>query len=398
MFSNKAIIPIFIVVFVDLLGFSIILPLLPFYALQFQISPEMIGMIAAVYSVCQFAASPILGSMSDRYGRRPLLIYSQLGSMIGFLLLAVAGNVWVLVLSRVIDGLSGGNITIASAYVSDVTEQKDRASAMALIGVAFGMGFLFGPLIGGELSAAWGISAPAYAAALMAFTSMSLSIFYLKEPAVHRAQEGRKGGLQYYTEAFGYFKIKNLRTVLTIFLFFALPFSLYVSMFSLYAHIELGFTQRDVGRFLAYVGFLGIIWQGGVIRPLVKKMGELSLLRFGLAAMTIGLFGLVLAENWQQLAAVALIFSFGTGVTRVVLSSLVSQLAPPDKKGGVIGVSGSIESLTRIIGPIMGGWIIGTIHPNYIGYIGGALAALGCWLAFTLHRDFRKLEQATVVD
>jgi DHA1 family tetracycline resistance protein-like MFS transporter len=397
MFTNKALIPIFIVVFVDLLGFSIILPLLPFYALQFQISPEMIGMIAAVYSVCQFAASPILGSMSDRYGRRPLLIYSQFGSMAGFLLLAVAGNVWILVISRIVDGISGGNITIASAYVADVTEPKDRASAMALIGVAFGLGFLFGPLIGGELSAAWGIAAPAYAAAFLACSSMTLSIFYLKEPAVHRPQT-RKRGLAYYTEAFDYLRVKNLRTMLLIFLFFALPFSLYVSMFSLYAHIELDFSQREVGRFLAYVGFLGIIWQGGVIRPLVKKVGELSLLRYGLAAMALGLLGLVLAGNWQQLALVALVFSFGTGVTRVVLSSLVSQMAPPDKKGGVIGVSASIESFTRIIGPILGGWIIGTMHPNYIGYIGGAMAAIGCWLAFTVHRDSKKLDPEVIVD
>ncbi len=398
MFKNKALIPIFIVVFVDLLGFSIILPLLPFYALKFNVSPEMIGMIAAVYSVCQFGASPILGALSDRYGRRPVLIYSQFGSMVGFLLLALAGNIWIIVLSRVVDGISGGNITIASAYVADVSEPKDRASAMAMIGVAFGLGFLFGPLIGGELSAAWGISAPAYAAAFLACTSMTLSIFYLKEPVVHRTLSERKRGLGYYTEAFNYLKIKNLRTMLIIFFFFALPFSLYVSMFSLYAHLELSFNEREVGRFLAYVGLLGIIWQGGVIRPLVKKIGELSLLRYGLAAMSLGLLGLVLADNWQQLAIVALVFSFGTGVTRVVLSSLVSQMAPPDKKGGVIGVSSSIESFTRIIGPILGGWILGTIHPNYIGYIGGAMAAVGFWLAFTVHRDSKKLESEMVVD
>ncbi|HYM19489.1 MAG TPA: MFS transporter [Candidatus Kapabacteria bacterium] len=397
MFKNKALIPIFIVVLVDLLGFSIILPLLPFYALQFNVSPEAIGMIAAVYSVCQFAASPLLGALSDRYGRRPVLIYSQLGSVIGFILLALAGNVWMIVLSRFIDGISGGNITIASAYVADVTDPKDRAASMGMIGIAFGLGFLLGPFIGGELSGLWGISAPAYAAALMALTSMTLSIFYLKEPAVHRTAK-RKKGLAYYTEALAYFKIKGLRTVLTIFLFFALPFSLYVSMFSLYAHIELHFTEKEVGRFLAYVGFLGIIWQGGVIRPLVKKVGELSLLRYGLGAMAVGLLGLVLAGNWQQLALVALVFSFGTGVTRVVLSSLVSQLAPADKKGGVIGVSASIESFTRIIGPLMGGWIIGTIHPNYIGYVGGAMAAVGCWLAFTVHRDSKKLEPEMVVD
>ena len=127
MFKNKALIPIFIVVFVDLLGFSIILPLLPFYALKFNVSAEMIGMIAAVYSVCQFGASPVLGALSDRYGRRPVLIYSQFGSMLGFLLLALAGNIWIIVLSRIVDGISGGNITIASAYVADVSEPKDRA-------------------------------------------------------------------------------------------------------------------------------------------------------------------------------------------------------------------------------------------------------------------------------
>jgi DHA1 family tetracycline resistance protein-like MFS transporter len=350
-----------------------------------------------VYSVCQFIASPILGSMSDRFGRRPVLIYSQLGSVIGFVLLALAGNVWIIVLSRVIDGLSGGNITIASAYVADVTEPKDRANSMALIGIAFGLGFLFGPLIGGELAAAWGNSAPAYAAALMAMTSMSLTFFYLKEPTVHRGTD-HKRGLAQYTQALTYLKIPDLRTMLLVFFFFALPFSLYVSMFSLYAHIELNFTAREVGRFLAYVGFIGIIYQGGVIRPLVKRMGELNLLRYGLAAMGIGLLGLVLATNWQQLALVALVFSFGTGVTRVVISSLVSQLAPPDKKGGVLGVSASIESFTRILGPLLGGWIIGTMHPNYIGYIGGAMAFVGFYLAFTVHRDSKKLVPATVID
>jgi predicted MFS family arabinose efflux permease len=397
MFKNKALIPIFIVVVVDLLGFSIILPLLPFFAKQFNVSPQVIGLVAAIYSVCQFLASPILGSLSDKYGRRPVLIYSQFGSLIGFLLLALAGNIWLIVLSRIIDGLSGGNISIASAYVADVTDPKDRASAMAMLGVAFGLGFLFGPFIGGELAHSFGISAPAYAAAFLACTSMTLSIFYLKEPAVHRNAESKRGK-EYYTQAFDYLKIKNLRTMLLIFFFFALPFSLYVSMFSLYANIELQFTEREVGLFLSYVGFLGIIWQGAVIRPLVKKIGELSLLRYGLAAMGTGLFGLVLASNWQQLAAVALVFSFGTGVTRVVLSSLVSQYAPPDKKGGVIGVSASIESFTRILGPIMGGWVIGTIHPNYIGYIGGALAAVGFYLAFTVHRDSKKLDSEMIVD
>lgn len=395
MFSNKALIPIFVVVFVDLLGFSIILPLLPFYALEYKLTPDLIGLIAAVYSVFQFMASPVLGALSDKYGRRPLLIYSQLGSMVGFLVLGWASAVWMLVASRVIDGISGGNITIATAYVADVSEPKDRSSAMGIIGIAFGLGFMLGPFIGGELAALWGKSAPAFGAAALSATSMMLTIFYLKEPQVHRSSKESKKG---FATLVDYFRTKNLRTFLTIFLFFALPFALYVSMFSLYAHIELDFNERDVGRFLAYVGFLGIIWQGAVIRPLVKKMGELFSVRFGMICLSVGLLLIVLAQSWLQLALVAFIFSFGSGITRVVISSLITQAAPPDKKGSVLGVSASLESLSRIIGPILGGWIIGGLHPNYIGYVGAAMAAIGAYLAFTVKFNRHEITGEMIID
>lgn len=395
MFSNKALIPIFVVVFVDLLGFSIILPLLPFYALEYKLTPDAIGLIAAVYSVFQFIASPFLGSLSDKYGRRPLLIYSQIGSMLGFLMLGWANAVWMLIASRVIDGISGGNITIAAAYVADVTEPKDRASAMGVIGVAFGLGFMLGPFIGGELAALWGKAAPAFGAAIFSGISVLLTIFYLKEPVIHRSTKEGKKGLAMTIE---YFRTKNLRTFLLIFFFFALPFALYVSMFSLYAHLELDFTERDVGRFLAYVGFLGIIWQGAVIRPLVKKMGELFSVRLGMVCLAIGLLLIVLAENWLQLALVAFIFSFGSGITRVVISSLITQAAPPDKKGSVLGVSASLESLSRIIGPVIGGWMIAGLHPNYIGFVGAAMAAVGAYLAFTVKFDRHEVTGEMIID
>jgi DHA1 family tetracycline resistance protein-like MFS transporter len=395
MFSNKALIPIFVVVFVDLLGFSIILPLLPFYALEYQLTPDTIGLIAAVYSVFQFMASPFLGALSDKYGRRPLLIYSQIGSMLGFLLLGWASAVWMLIASRVIDGISGGNITIAAAYVADVSEPKDRASAMGVIGVAFGLGFMLGPFIGGELAALWGKAAPAFGAAIFSCISVLLTIFYLKEPVIHRSTKEGKKGLAMTIE---YFRTKNLRTFLLIFFFFALPFALYVSMFSLYAHLELDFNERDVGRFLAYVGFLGIIWQGVVIRPLVKKMGELFSVRLGMVCLAVGLLLIVLAENWLQLALVAFIFSFGSGITRVVISSLITQAAPPDKKGSVLGVSASLESLSRIIGPVIGGWMIAGLHPNYIGFVGAGMAAVGAYLAFTVSFDRHEVTGEMIID
>src|SRR5579871_953553 len=181
MFKNKALVAIAIVVFVDLLGFSIILPLLPYYASTFAASPETIGYLVASYSICQFIAAPILGSLSDRFGRRPLLIYSQLGSFAGFILLAVANSLPILFLSRIVDGISGGNLTIAQAYIADITPPQERSGAMAVIGIGFGVGFLIGPALGGFLATHYGFAAPAYCAAFFALCSTSLTTFYLKE-------------------------------------------------------------------------------------------------------------------------------------------------------------------------------------------------------------------------
>ncbi len=390
MFKNKALIPIAIVVFVDLLGFSIILPLLPYYAKTFNASPEMIGYLVASYSVCQFVAAPILGGMSDRFGRRPLLIYSQIGSMAGFILLGVANSLPTLFLSRIIDGISGGNLTIAQAYIADVTPPKERAGALAIIGIGFGLGFVVGPPIGGLLATHFGFSAPAFAGAFFALCSTSLTTFYLKEHQ-HVRDENAKRGLSYYARVIEYLGDQNLRKLLLTFLFFALPFSLYVSMFSLFAMTALQFTTQQVGLFLGFVGLLGVFWQGLVIRPLVRKIGEVKSLRMGLVSMVFGLAGLAFARTTPGLVSIAILFSFGTGVTRPTLSSLITQFAPPKRKGGALGVSASLESFSRSVAPVLGGWIIGGLHPNWIGYVGAMMAMVGVVLAFGIKRDSHEL-------
>jgi MFS transporter, DHA1 family, tetracycline resistance protein len=390
MFKNKALIPIAVVVFVDLLGFSIILPLLPYYARTFAASDETIGFLVASYSICQFFAGPILGGMSDRFGRRPLLIYSQLGSMAGFILLGVANSLPMLFLSRIVDGVSGGNLAIAQAYIADVTPPKERSGAMAIIGISFGMGFIFGPPIGGFLATHYGYSAPAYVAAFFALCSTSLTTFYLKEHQ-HIRDENAKSGLSYYVRVIEYLRDKDMRTLLMTFLFFALPFTLYVSMFSLFAMTELKFTMQDVGLFLGFVGVLGVFWQGVVIRPLVRKVGELTALRLGLISMVLGLVGLAFARTIPGLCTIAILFSFGTGVSRPTLTSLITQLAPPKRKGGALGVSSSLESFSRSVSPLLGGWLIGGLHPNFLGYAGALLAAVAVFFAFTLKRDSHEI-------
>ncbi len=376
MFTNRRLIPLFIVVFVDILGFSLILPLLPYYATSLNASPQTIGFLVASYSVFQFFGSPILGDLSDRYGRRPLLLYSQIGSCAGFILMGAAIHlphtlVWLFV-ARIIDGISGGNLTIAQAYIADVTKPEERAKAYGMIiGVAFGLGFLIGPALGGFLSD-FGYDVPAYAAAGMSLSSIIATVFLLPETQ-HVRDPDRKTGFAAYSRVFDYLSIRGLRRLLVVFLFFALPFSLYISMFALYADYELRFTAKQTGYFLAFVGLLGIIWQGGIVGPVVKRFGERQTLLAGLFFSGVGLFATIWVDIWWKLGIVAFFFSLGNSITRPSLTSLITQAAPEQRRGGVLGATTAIESLCRIVAPILGGWIIGGLHPTWLGWIGGGM-------------------------
>jgi MFS family permease len=386
MSSNKHLIPIFIVVFVDILGFSIILPLLPYYATSFNAQPQTIGLLVASYSICQFIASPILGELSDRHGRRPLFLYSQIGSCLGFILLGLAIHLphplWWLFVARIIDGFSGGNLTIAQAYVSDITRPEERAKTFGLvIGISFGLGFLLGPAIGGFLSR-FGYDVPAYAAAIISFTSIMATTFLLPETTRQPALE-RKTGFAAYTRIFDYLAIHSLRRLMAIFLFFALPFALYVSMFALYADYQLKLTAEQTGYFLGFVGLLGIVWQGGFVGPIVKQVGERKTMLVGLICSAIGLYLIVWVDRWWKLIPVAIFFSFGNSLTRPSLTSLITQAAPPERRGGVLGATTSIESFSRIIAPILGGWVIGGLHPSWLGWIGGTFFVIAVGIALT---------------
>ena len=400
MFANKSLIPIFVVVFVDLLGFSIILPLLPYYATSFEAAPQTIGYLVASYSICQFIAAPILGDLSDRFGRRPVLLYSQIGSCLGFILMGAAiflpnPLVWLFV-ARIVDGFSGGNLTIAQAYISDVTKPEERAKSFGMIiGVSFGLGFLLGPALGGFLSR-FGYDVPAYAGAVISFASILATYFLLPETQTRRsaAETGRKTGVAAYGRVFDYLSITGLRRLLFVFLFFTLPFSLYVSMFALYADYQLKFTAEQTGYFLAFVGLLGVIWQGGLVGPAVKHLGERRTMILGLLASAIGLYWIVWVDVWWKLAFVAVFFSLGNSIVRPSLTSLITQAAPPDRRGGVLGATSSIDSFSRIVSPILGGWVIGGLHPTWLGWIGGTLFVIAIGIAITDQPLYERASEA----
>jgi DHA1 family tetracycline resistance protein-like MFS transporter len=397
--GKERLIPIFIVVFVDILGFSIILPLLAFYTGKINAADALVGPLTAAYPICQFIAAPILGNLSDTYGRRPVLLYSQFGSLLGFILLGLAMHLpnplaWLFV-ARMIDGMSGGNLTVAQAYISDITEPSERAKTFGMIiGVSFGLGFTIGPGLGAIISSRFGYDITAYLAAFFSLSSIIATFFLLPETQHHR-DEARLRGLAMYTRVVDYLRIVELRPLLAVFFFMSLPFAMYTTMFALYAKNQLSFDIKHAGYFLALVGLLGVVWQGGMIGPIVKRFGEYKSLMIGLIASAAGMYYVTAVDVWWKLIFVAILFSFGHSVSRPSLTSLISQAAPPDQRGGVFGAMTSVESTTRIIGPLLGGWII-TTQPKWVGWVGGALFTVAALIGSAIRSS--EARSARIID
>jgi DHA1 family tetracycline resistance protein-like MFS transporter len=287
--KNSRLLTIFIIVFVDLLGFSLILPLLPYYAEVYGATPLVVGLLVASYAAAQLIGAPVLGRLSDRYGRRPVLLLSVGGTWVGFLLLAFAAplgnflasliapqfaNAWiigVLFLSRVLDGLTGGNITVAQAYIADVTDEKNRARGLGLVGAAFGLGFIVGPAFGGFLSR-WGYYVPALAAALISFLNLIAIFFFLPESLT---QEVRQASLLRKRPPFTLKALVQalnrplVGPLLHVRFFYGMAFAMFQTIFSLYCQ-AIGLSSQTTGYLLAYVGLLSVIVQGGLIGILTR--------------------------------------------------------------------------------------------------------------------------------
>src|SRR5579862_8484255 len=340
---------IFLTIFVNLVGFGIIVPLLPFYAETFGASPLVIGLLFAIFSVCQLVAAPVLGDLSDRYGRRPVLILSLAGTVVSFVMMALATSLTILFLARIVDGLSGGNISTARAYVADVTEPKDRARAYGLIGAAFGLGFIFGPALSGVLAGV-SITAPIWAAALLTLVATLVAWFWLPE-TVHRAQAGT--GVPFRNLP-ALLHRPALRRVLVIDFFYWLAFAMFQTTFALFTARRFSFDASKTGYFFAIFGVLGAIVQGGMIRPVVRRLGDKRTLVAGLLFSVVGLVVATLAHSVMLFAFTLVPLALGIGFGHPTISSLVSQAARMEEQGLVQGAASSVESLGRTIGPVWG--------------------------------------------
>jgi len=373
---NRPLLIIFLIVFVNLLGFGIIIPLLPFYADHVGATPLAVGLLFAAYSVSQVLATPVLGNLSDRYGRRPVLLLSLLGTVISFALLAVANVLWLLFVARIIDGLSGGNISTARAYISDVTEEKDRARAYGLIGAAFGLGFIFGPALGGLL-ARFGYSAPATAAAVLA--ALALGLTWVALPESH--QPGALPAGQNARRPSPWRDLPRLLTrpllgrLLLVNLLYWAAFAVYETTFALFAKARFNWGMSQVGYLLAALGVVGAIVQGGLIGMVVRRLGEKTTLVGGLFLAAAGLGAAAFIRSVPIFILVLLPAAVGAALSSPALIALISHTAGPAEQGRVQGVSGALESLGRVIGPVWGNGLLGAIGEG-AAYFSAALVML----------------------
>jgi DHA1 family tetracycline resistance protein-like MFS transporter len=362
--KRSPLVVIFTTVFIDLVGFGIVIPVLPFYAegTRFNATPRTVGLLFASYSVMQLIFSPVLGRLSDKHGRRPVLLVSIIGTGIGFLILGFATTLWMLFLGRILDGITGGNISTAQAYIADITTKEDRAKGMGLLGAAFGLGFMFGPAIGGILSQ-WGVAVPFLFAAALCFANATLLYFTLPEtvtadhPARTSAARGR--GLSQLIQSL---RQPRLGFVLIIYFMFIVAFSIMTTTFSLYTMFRFGYDAKHNGYLFAYVGVLAVIIQGGLIGRLVKRFGELPLVIVGALFFAGSLFAVpFVGPNAGGLLALLIgggIFSAGNSLATPSLTSLASKTAGRGEQGGVLGVTQSIASLARAVGPALAAFLI----------------------------------------
>jgi DHA1 family tetracycline resistance protein-like MFS transporter len=375
---------VFLTVFLDLVGFGIVLPLLPFYATELGASPFEVGLIIASYSAMQFVFAPVWGALSDRYGRRPLLLVGLFGSAASYVVFGLASSLEVLLLSRVIAGIMGANIPVAQAYIADSTTIERRARGMGMIGAAFGLGFIFGPAIGGGLSP-WGYGVPGFAAAGLSLTAATAAWFWLPESlAVENRVTDGFGALSAVTgrarAAVRVLKRKRLREPIGVFFLGTMGFAGFTTIFPLFLENPLGLTALYAGGMFAFVGLVSAGVQGALIGPMVERYGEQANAAFGGVLLAAGVIAMGLGQSIVATLVSLVGVGIGWGLLAPSLQSLVSRRAMANEQGQVLGVNQSASALARVIGPVAAGWAYGALGPAMGFVAGGALiAAAAAW-------------------
>ena len=373
---SRSLILILVFVFIDVLGFGLILPLLPYYAADFNASSFMVGLLLSANALTQMIGAPILGRLSDRYGRKPLLIASISGTVISFLVLGWAKSLAIIFLSRILDGFLGGNVSLAQAYITDSTTRENRAQGLGLIGAAFGVGFIFGPALGGFLSSGGNYALPAFAAAGLAALNLIGALLWLPEslpPEKRTSPETKTRPKVSLNALFGALRRPCVGPLLSVVLIYGLAFMIFQTMFSLFTQQKLGFSAQATSYVLTYVGVLVVLVQGGGIRWLSKKFSDKQLIFSGAILLTVGLLGWAFSNSLAMLLIALLPLSLASGMLRVSTNSALTKSVDPSEVGGILGLSASFSSFTAVIAPVLGSFLLARISPAAPGVMGALL-------------------------
>ncbi len=383
---------IFFTVFIDLVGFGIVLPLLPYYAETYGASALMVGLLSTSYSLMQFLFTPLWGRLSDRFGRRPLILLSLTGSCVGFLIFGLARNLAVLFVGRMVAGVAGAIIPTTNAYIADVTTPENRAKGMGLVGAAFGLGFVLGPAIGGML-APYGYDKPALLASAMAGLNWLFAYFKLPESLtgeVRKRALSRSFDLKTLTDALSHPQIGLL---LAIYFIATFAFSNMEATFGLLNEHGYGLTARQTGYLFTYIGFLMSLMQGVLVGRIVRRLGERLCVTLGTLTMVLALSLMPFAPNLPAYCVIIGVLGFGVGINNPSLTSLLSRSSHAEEQGGIMGIAQSMASLGRILGPAWGGFTFGSLGLKWPFLSAGFLMAVAFLLS--LRNQSRRLDLET---
>jgi MFS transporter, DHA1 family, tetracycline resistance protein len=377
---------IFLIVFIDLLGFGVVIPIIPSYAEHgFSADDFTIGLLVASFSFAQLLFTPVWGRLSDRYGRKPILLIGLCITVVSYVLFGMAESLTMLFVSRLLGGIGGANISAAQAYIADVTRPEERAKGMGMIGAAFGLGFVFGPFIGGVL-VDYGYSVPGYAAAILSALALVTTAIALPE-SLQRKDGGAGSGSAEFSFAMLADALRRPYVGALLFLFFLVTFA-YANIYATFPMIstrEFGMTDREVGYLFGFIGIVGAFTQGWLIRVLAPRIEESRLFIAGAVLTAVGLALIPFSVSTTTLLLILAVLSLGTGVMTPSCLGMISRHADPKQQGGVLGINQALGALGRVLGPIWGAFVFdaaGTSWPFLTGGIVMSMVVVLAW--FTL--------------
>ncbi|MEY2962973.1 MAG: hypothetical protein RL754_234 [Bacteroidota bacterium] len=384
--KNKALAVLFLTIFLDLMGFGLIVPILPIYAKELGATDAMVGLLATSFSIMQFVFASFWGGLSDRYGRRPIMLVSIALMVTGYLLFANATVLWLLFATRMLKGFGAANLSVAQAYISDVVPLEKRTQSFGIIGAAFGLGFIFGPSIGGVLHEYYGIQGVGYFAAALGMVNLVSAYFFLDETIKEKSTE-----VILFPNPFAdiarFIKIPEARDLFTINFVYVLGFSMMQITSTLLWAEHFGLSESQIGYVFAYIGLLAVIIQGGLLGPIQRITGEGNLVVVGTFLVAIGLFSMPFVPRdmfWLELGSMTAL-SLGNALLTPTVGSLLSSVAPDGAEGKILGTNQSVGSLARVVGPAVGGLAYG-IYFTYPYIMAGSITLVVTFLAFRLRR------------